>query len=275
MTIIHRLAWAVCGMFLLQTVSAQKVEFDAASVKPSTFRNAISFRGDELRGSVPVRAMVQFAYGISPQFHRGVLEGGPAWIDNEMFQVVAKSASRLSADTAHAMLRALLADRFKLRVHVENRELPVYALLLAKKDGALGPGLRKSDKDCSAFSSAFARGEQGGVQPLRVNGCDFRAAGGPGGTFSIHGMITLDALIPLMARTRGIDRPILNRTGLDSTFDVALEFTQPFVNENGAPLPTGPSIFTAVQEQLGLKLEPQRAPLDVVVIDSIERPLPD
>jgi uncharacterized protein (TIGR03435 family) len=151
----------------------------------------------------------------------------------------------------------------------------VYALVLAKKDGTLGPGLRRSDKDCSAFSAAFARGEQGGVQPLRVNGCDFTAGGGPGGAFSIHATITLDALIPLMARTRDIDRPILNRTGLDSTFDVALEFIQPRVNETGAPPPTGPSIFTAVQEQLGLKLDPQRAPLDVVVIDAIERPMPD
>jgi uncharacterized protein (TIGR03435 family) len=270
---IQRAVWLACWTLLLQTVVAQNLEFEAASVKPSGTQYAISFLNDQLRGSVPLRAIVQFAYDIRPQLHRGVLEGGPAWMANETYEVIAKSSSRLSADSARAMLRALLADRFKLRVHTETREMPVF--VLARKDGALGPGLRRSDKDCSAFSAAFARGEQAGVRPLRVNGCDIVGGGGPGGALSIHGTVTLDALIPLMSRARDIDRPILNRTGLEGTFDVALEFTQPRVGAGGAPAAEGASIFTAVQEQLGLKLEPQRAPLDVVVIDSVERPSPD
>lgn len=266
----------VCAALSLQFASAQTLEFEAASVKPGPAggtRYALNFRGEELRvGNLPLRAIAEWAYDISPQFHRGILEGGPSWIDSETFQIVAKASSPLTANDARAMLRALLADRFKLRAHTVSRDTPVFALVLAKKDGALGSGLRRSEKDCSAFSNAFARGEQRGVQPLRVNGCDFRSVGGPNGN-TIHGTITLDAFIPLISRARDIDRPIVNRTGLDGTFDINLEWTQPRVA--GAAPPDGPSIFTAVQEQLGLKLESQRVPMDVVVIDSVERPTPD
>ena len=172
------------------------------------------------------------------------------------------------------MLRTLLADRFKLRVHTVSREMPVFALVLARKDGALGPGLRRSDKDCAAFSTAVLKAEQAGVGPLRVNGCDYRAGGGPAG-ITIHATIALDAAALMMSRSRDIDRPIVNRTGLDGTFDLDLQFAERQTSAPGALAADRPSIFTAVQEQLGLKLESQRAPMDVVVSDAVERPSPD
>src|SRR5262249_50318261 len=107
-----------------------------------------------------------------------------------------------------------------------------------------------------------------------VNGCDYRAGGGPGG-ITIHATIMLDAAALMMSRARDIDRPIANRTGLDGTFDLDLHFKDQQTNAAGPLAADRPSIFTAVQEQLGLKLESQRMPMDVVVIASVERPSPD
>jgi uncharacterized protein (TIGR03435 family) len=278
MTSIRALVIVACAALLLQSTRAQRLEFEVASVKlgdPGAQRTSLNFRGEELRvGNLPLRGIAEWAYDIRPLFHRGLLEGGPSWIDNETFAIVAKASSPLSADVGRAMLRTLLADRFKLRVHTVSREMPVFALVLARKDGALGPGLRRSDKDCAAFSTAVMKAEQSGVGRLRVNGCDYRAGGGPGG-ITIHATIMLDAAALLMSRSRDIDRPIVNRTGLDGTYDLDLHFTERQTVTSGVVPADGASIFTAVQEQLGLKLDSQRMPMDVVVIDSVERPMPD
>src|SRR5215831_7885294 len=200
MTALRR-ALTMTAALLLPTVFAQTLQFEVASVKPGPSgapQTSLNFRGEELRvGNAPLRAIVQWAYDIRPFFHRGVLEGGPSWIDNETFAIVAKASSPMTADTGRAMLRTLLADRFKLRVHTVSREMPVFALVIARKDGVFGPSLHRSEKDCAAFSAAVLKAEQGGVGPLRVNGCDYRAGGGPGG-ITIHATITLDAAALMM-----------------------------------------------------------------------------
>jgi uncharacterized protein (TIGR03435 family) len=276
---ITRLPLAVIGVvILLQVATAQKLEFEVASVKPGapvSQRAGFVMRGAELRASnLLLRFIIEQAYDIHPSSHRGVLEGGPAWIDAEGFDIVAKASAPLTGDVARIMLRALLADRFKLRVHTDRREGPVYALVQAKKDGVLGPGLHRSAEDCGDFSNALVHGEQGRAAALRVTGCETtRPNAGPRGQ-TIRGSITMAALAVLLSQSRDIDRPVVDRTGLDGTFDVNLQWT---------PAPTGPtadnaifgSIFTAVQEQLGLKLESQRALIEVTVIDSVELPIPN
>jgi len=274
-----RVMRAAAGVALMaQVLSAQVPQFEVASVKPGLpggQRVGVGIRGDELRATnMPLRLIVQWAYNIRPQTHEGVLEGGPAWIDSEGFDLAAKAPARLSMDDAKAMLRALLAERFKLRVHKETRELPVFALVLAKKDGALGTGLRRSERDCSAFSAAVLNGDLG--TDLRRDGCGLRNVGP--GNMAIRGSAALPVMIPLISRGREIDRPIVDRTGLTGTFDIELKFSpiRPGVRGQEVPVPVeGTSLFTALQEQLGLKLEPQRGSIDVIVIDTVDRPTPD
>jgi uncharacterized protein (TIGR03435 family) len=263
----------------LQVATAQKREFEVASVKPGapgSQRAGFNMRGSELRGTnMPLRFIIEQAYDIHPGSHQGALEGGPAWIGSEGFDIVAKASAPLTGiDEARVMLRALLADRFKLRVHTAQREAPVYALVPAKKDGVLGPGLHRSAKDCAEFSEALVNGQQGRAAALRSTGCETTRpnAGSVGQT--IRGSITIAALAVLLSGSRDIDRPIIDRTGLDGTFDVNLRWTPDAAGPTADGANFG-SIFTAIQEQLGLKLESQKALIEVTVIDSVERPTAD
>ena len=145
---------------------------------------------------------------------------------------------RPSLDEARTMLLALLADRFQLRVHKEAREAPVFALVLAKKDGALGPGLRRSQRDCSAFSAATLNGDFN--NEFRKEGCELvnRAAGYPGSVF--RGSAAIPVLIPLISRGREIDRPIIDRTGLTGTFDIDFSYSPIRPGLRGQEIPVPP-----------------------------------
>jgi uncharacterized protein (TIGR03435 family) len=141
-----------------------------------------------------------------------------------------------------------------MKAHRETREGPVYRLVLAKKDGTLGPQLVKSDSECGAQPPASL--------PWAINACGMRM--GPGEM--IMGARTFSDLIGTLESL--VDRRIIDETGLTGRFDVKLEYSR------GQKDVERPSIFTAIQEQLGLKLEPARGPISVV-IDSISRPTPD
>jgi uncharacterized protein (TIGR03435 family) len=182
-------------------------------------------------------------------------------------------------------MRSLLAERFKLSVHREKRELPIYELVLARSDGKLGPELRPSSADCRAIIEARkAQGQKpdlpkAGERPqcgARVGFGELAAGGQP-----------LLELIALLSST--VQRNVVDRTGLSGNFDIYLKWTpdqlpprpaglpadQPLRINGLAIDPDGPSIFTALQEQLGLKLESAHGPVDVLVIDHVERPSPD
>jgi uncharacterized protein (TIGR03435 family) len=273
---------AVAAVFLTVNIAAaQTLEFDVASVKPGapgSERIGVGIRGEEVRVSnLPLRTITQWAYNISPQLRHDILEGGPDWMDRDGFDIVAKAPKRPTVDEARAMLQKLLADRFKLRVHKESRDVPVYALVLAKKDGALGPGLRRSTHDCAAFSAAIANGDFN--TDLRTADCNLRNRAGGAGAMAIRGSAAIPVMIPLISRGREIDRPIVDRTGLTGTFDIELSWTPLRPGARGAGLTPATSdgtiIFTALQEQLGLKLESQRGTVEAVVVDSVQRPASD
>jgi uncharacterized protein (TIGR03435 family) len=144
------------------------------------------------------------------------------------------------------MLQSLLAQRFKLAVHYEKQNRPVYALVVARP-GRIGPGLTPSTRDCTAKESECG---------MSLGGGTLRAVGQP--------------LTIISSAGRPDGRVIVDKTGLTGRYDFTLRYTlQPGPNDDT------PSIFTAVEEQLGLKLVPDTAPLDVVVIDHIERPTED
>jgi uncharacterized protein (TIGR03435 family) len=177
-------------------------------------------------------------------------------------------------------MRNLLVERFGLKARSETREMPRYDLVLARSDGRLGAQLTKSTTDCQAIFAAARRG--GGPPAPPAPGerpqCGMRIGPGvlSGGAFPLSQLAT--ALSPM------VQRVIIDRTGLTGLFDIELKWT-PDQFPQGAPPPgapalppidpNGPSIFTALQEQLGLKLEATRGPVDVLVIDSVSQPTPD
>jgi uncharacterized protein (TIGR03435 family) len=172
------------------------------------------------------------------------------------------------------MLRNLLEDRFMVKVHTEKREVSIYALVLANKGGKLGRQLQPSDcphpgaaPTQAPTDSAAACGRFSGLLTGNQNG---------------HG-VTLAQLARALSSCWSIRRPVLDRTGLSGAFDFHIEFTPAFVPapNPGAPMvanpaaDSGPNLFTAFREQLGLKLESTRGPVDVLVIDHGEQPTPD
>lgn len=262
--------------------------FEVASVKPNRSGEQGGRIGRQPGGrvtvtNVPLRQLISFAYQMTPT----TLVGGPAWIAQERYDIVAK----LEGDPQpippgggpdHAMLafRSLLADRFKLQVHHETRELEVYALVVAKADGTLGPGLKKSTQDCSpdAIRALMARG---GPPPAPPAGNGVMCGGRTTpGRMMVGGMPISVVTGPLGALT---GRTVIDKTGLTGAWDFELTFAAeagrgqppPGAPAPPPPDPDAPSIFTALPEQLGLKLESTKAPMDVVVIDSVSEVVPD
>lgn len=184
----------------------------------------------------------------------------------ERFDVIAKAegdvpqAAPNTVGPVHVMLQALLIDRFKLVMHHEQREQPIYALVVARSDGRLGPQLKPSSLDCQRRTLPAPDGPRCG---LRAEVGQFKGGGVT--------MLTFASALSSM-----LQQAVVDRSGLEGSYDLALAFTPDQPGGRGAPPDaTAPSLFTAMQEQLGLKLTAQRGPVDVLVIDSAERPKED
>ena len=175
-----------------------------------------------------LQALIRFAYGIED--YR--ISGGPKWIDADKFDVVYKP----SGSQAGLMLRGLLAERFKLAIHMETKQLPVYALIVAKG----GQKMEKADK--------------------------------PGGTSSggamIKGTMEMSTLVSYLSSTLG--RRVNDQTGLTGAYKLSLKWTPDDKprTDNGPP-----ALVTAIQEQLGLRLESTKGPVEILVIDHAEKPM--
>jgi len=242
--------------------SIQPPSFDVISVKPNKTSLGVhglittEFTADGFRGTnVPVHTLLLQAYGL----HEGESVGEPAWANSEVFDIEAKVAgpdvaafSKLDSDQLQAMLRQILAERFGLVAHRETRELPVYAMSVAKG----GPKLKEFVFDPAVPASA-RRG--GGVQMSM-------------GMIAAH-ECTIPYFLSMLSRQLG--RTVVDRTGLTGNYDFTLRWSpdnSATSASEGAQADTLPSIFTAVQEQLGLKLESTKAPASVLVVDHLERP---
>ena len=182
----------------------------------------------------------------------------------------ASTAGELQHRRVRLMLRALLADRFKLTAHSEFRDRPIYVLVMDRKDGKLGPQLKKVDVDCAALRDRAGRAPTSGAAVSPCGG--FRALGL--GHSTGHA-VTMSMIAALLEGSVG--RNVFDRTGLGGKFDVDLLWTPDQPQGPGAPevsagAVNGPSIFTAVREQLGLKLDSTTGPVDVLVIDHAEPP---
>jgi uncharacterized protein (TIGR03435 family) len=251
-------------------------EFEVASIKPA----APDARGMWIRTApggrvnitnMTLKELIVIAWRVQP-FQ---ISGGPAWLDSVHYDISAKPESSPKQGEIPLMLQALLTDRFQLTIHRETKELPVYALVLAKRDGKLGPGLTESKEGaCTQFDPTKPSAPpEPGKPPVTYCG-NMRMS--PSSMQAIR--VPMAQMIPMLERRLG--RTVIDKTGLTGNFDFSVEWTPdetlgPRFGPD-APQPqsdtAGPSIFTALQEQLGLKLESQKGPVEILVIDRAEKP---
>jgi uncharacterized protein (TIGR03435 family) len=262
--------------------------FEVASVKLNTSGDTRSPMRTQPGGrftatNARLKGLIATAFEMadSPALVDSRIFGGPDWVGSERYDIVAKSSTefRPSPDGPPRelllMIRSLLEDRFKLKAHRETREVPIYELVVARADGRLGPGLHKSDVDCEAIGAAIRSGNPPPRQPGEPPPCGLM--GGPART--IAGGATMQQLAANLTVRQ--ERLVFNKTGLTGRFAFNLAWTPDQIPTEAPPPgippidPNGPSLFTALQEQLGLKLEPAKGPVDVLVIDSVEHPTAD
>lgn len=252
-----RLATAALVVVLSSAVSGQN-QFEVASVKKVTNNEGIltiNFAPERFEALMPLVRIIQAAYDLR-DFQ---LAGGPRWIHEDYFQVLAKAPGKASPAEMSLMLQSLLAERFQLKVHRETKTTPSYELVLARSDGKPAPQLRKSEIDCAALGPNLPE-----VAPSSKAWCGLRGTG----PFRITGQgATMDRLAWLLTSFAG--RIVTDETGLPGGYDFQFVW-----NEHPAADPA-PWIGTALEDQLGLKLVASEQPLEFVVIDQVQPPTPD
>jgi len=245
---------------------AQAPGFEVASVKANksgATQVTVSWQGGVTMINVPLRAIVQFAYNINTPSR---IVGHPDWTNVERFDIQAKPPEGAGGvEQMRPMLQALLADRFKMVARMEKRELLSYALVKARANGPLGPKLKPSTANCTG-GGALTPAPAGAANPDAVP-CGIRPGGA--GRISLVG-IPMAQLAPLISVVAG--RPVVDRTGLTGLYDIEITFSPQAPVGGDLANPDATSIFTALEEQLGLKLDGQREIADVLVIDRIDRP---
>jgi uncharacterized protein (TIGR03435 family) len=253
--------------------------FDAASIKPSADegRNwGLSPRPGGLTANGNLELLIDYAYGVR-DFQ---VVGGPEWINSERYLVDAKSVGRASRDQVRLMLQSLLEDRFQLKVHRDTRELPVFNLVMARG----GPKL-PAPKEGGCIDGDPPPLPNGDRMPVPGSGPVPLVRCGhlgitleKGGARVFGGKTPVSELIPVLSTM--LHRMVIDKTGLAGLFDIELHFVPddstaslpPPPPEAGASDPMSPPIFSALPEQLGLRLEPAKVPVEVIVIDHVERP---
>ena len=219
---------------------------------------------------------IGFAYKLTGSQQQLLRPQLPKWATTELFDIEAKAQGNPTKDQMRLMVQALLADRFKLAVHFETRQLPVFALVL-QKPGKTGPQLNPhvDDPPCGVFTVPRADGD-GWIMPCGAFGGNLVSGHMRMGSRNL----TMGQIAGFLPGMGNLDRPVVDRTGLSGSFDLRIEFTPQF---NGPPPPnfqpdasgSGLTFLEALQEQLGLKLESTRGPVDVLVIDHVEEPSPN
>lgn len=244
-------------------------KFDVVSIKRSPpdappGRAGLMPGGRYVLSNGPIRVLIGIAYPTQTN----QMLNAPDWVTNENYDVTALAGPNATFPQVVEMIKAMLAERLRLEVHYETRNQPAYELVVASPDGELGPRLQKSSLDCDAIETAArARNEvpqppppTGPVPPCRIRSGDgvVEANSWPMENFAEN-----------LRRAAG--RVVLNRTGLAGGYDFRLEWAPDVASATDSR----PTLFAAIQEQLGLRLQPTLTPLPVLVIDSVERPTPD
>jgi uncharacterized protein (TIGR03435 family) len=244
MSLFAPLVQSCFGCMLVAGAFAQSppMRFEVASIRPSHSGAAsrvarrVSPETFAVSG-LQVRHLIAIAYGVRPY----QVLGGPDWMDARAYDITAKAERPVSDVETHVMLQSLLSDRFQLRLHRETRERQVYVLGVAKG------GLKAKESDSDAVYAR--RLSQGNVAYTRVD---------------------MDGFAQWLSREVG--ETVVNRTNVRGHYDLSLQWRPDYMVASEPSATAGPSLFTAVGEQLGLKLEWQRTPVEFLVIDSVEEP---
>jgi uncharacterized protein (TIGR03435 family) len=247
-----------------------RLTFEVASIKQNKSGSASGGANAQPGGRVTVRNtslydLVRNGQGLQP-YEVAAGERLPSWVTTDRWDIEAKGPEQATQPQLRTMLQNLLTDRFKLVTRRETRDVPVYALVLSRADGRLGSQIRQSAADCAALAAAArtADGGQGGPRPC---GRDV----GPGVISAIG------TTIPDFARGLSLNtgRFVMDATGLTGRFDIDLKWTPDQAIGGAGAQTDGTSLFAAIQEQLGLRLDARQAPVNVLVIESAERPAED
>lgn len=270
----------LAGTGQVQAQQAPLPKFEVASVKPNVdgpgkMQTTTRPGGVFLAVNTPLRLLIADAYiGNQPGAIDRIV-GGPEWVQSARYDITAKAAREFRPTPPGPpaemllMIRSLLEDRFKLKVHREPRELPAYELVVIRPGAA---GLRKSDVDCDAlFAAGQVTRPEAGIRPRC--GISNGPVGPTGDIGLIAGAFSMSQFAQFLQRQ---GRPVIDKTGLSGRYDFDLAFAPLGSSAPDAPSdPARPTFFVALEEQLGLKLQSTKGPLDVIVIDSIEQPVPD
>ena len=273
-----------------QTRSAGDLTFEVTSIKPNKgpavdgpIGGGVGFRpGRFAAENITLQQLLTYAYELQAY----EIFGGPSWVTSDRFDIAATtqpppagSDPRDAAARNRRMVRALLAERFNLVVREERREMPVYSLIVARTDRRLGQRLRPFKGECAEPGKL-------GPPPDATFGMPTSDPSKPQWCMAFTGVGRISAqgtMLPdlgmMLARFPAVSRRVIDRTGLDGRFDFDLEWT-PMVTPAGAattgvPADAAPPLFTALQEQLGLKLESTKETVPVLVIDNVSQPSPD
>jgi uncharacterized protein (TIGR03435 family) len=235
-------------------------EFEVATVKPTTLDWPSGGRYMRMQTAhqfvarnYTLRVILAAAYSLTP----GAISGGPAWVDADRYDILAEAPGDVRPNTQEqmSMLRRLLTDRFNLTFHREPKEFPIYALIVAKGGPKLAPSMPVTTPE--------------GAPPLVF-------VLSPDGARLAARDATMGELAWVMQRS-ALDRAVVDKTGLSGRYDFDLEWTPDETQFGGnvpkaGPDPPKPDLFAAMQQQLGLRLESTRGPIEAMVIDKVERP---
>lgn len=279
------LSLVVASTAALAQSPADGLRFEVVSIKRNT-SNALGSNGSSDRpdGSftlLNVPMMTLIAGAQFPSIAPIDMIGLPEWAQRDRYDVSAKSPLSRPAtpEERAAMHRAMLADRVKLATHVEKRQLQVYDLVLARADRRLGPGIKPSEVDCvakAAADRAAADAAAAAGTPLQRPPTDFNAPPAVCGPVRVgdglEGDLTMEFLGRMLRQTVG--RPVVDKTGLKGSYRIKIQYDRALQRgPDTAPAPdTLSSVFSALPDQLGLKLESSTADREVLVIDRVERP---
>jgi bla regulator protein BlaR1 len=266
--------------------ATDRPSFEVASVKPNTsagpnqIRVGMPGNGRFNITNMPLAELIRFAYELQP-FQ---LTGEPDWANSQRFDVTATTNGNLGPGVIRQMVQSLLAERFNLAAHTETREMAIYEMVLARGDGRLGEKLREAGPECAPMTlppgmkpppppPPPGAGARAGLPP----GCPMIFGNG----FMSARRTSMEQLARNLSRT--VRRIVVDKTGLTGFYDADLEFSPdtplapqaPGAPQFPAPSSDAPAIYTAMQEQLGLKLESARGPVEMLVIDRVEPLIPD
>ncbi|HEX4749549.1 MAG TPA: TIGR03435 family protein [Bryobacteraceae bacterium] len=228
--------------FEVATVRAAKPDEPGGGIRPLPGGQTYTAK------NVPVALMIRLMFHLTPN----QISGGPGWINTDRWDVDAKAEHPASLDDLHIMFQNLLIERFNIKFHHETKELSVYALVCDKGGSKMQPNTGPDPYDI----------------PIQ----------GAGRGKLVGKRVPMSYLTWFLAGLPWIGRPVLDKTGLTGFYDFNFEFMPPQVIAPGSPETDvgpgaeGPSFFTAVREQLGLRLEPEKGPVEIMVIDSIQKP---